>query len=146
MPSNSMAMFAKQAWILLTNPESLCARVLATNKYLKYFPQGDVLQAKPKRDMSYTWHSIMSGLSLLKKAAFIWRIGDGASIRMWEDEWLPRDDSRRPFTPRGHNLLSRVQELINPATGSWDEVLIRDMFWEEDATCILCTPSTRRNG
>jgi hypothetical protein len=119
----NMAMLAKQAWRLLTNPESLCARVLAA----KYFPRGDVLKAKPKSNMSYTWHSILSGLNLLKKG-IIWRVGDGANIHIWEDEWLPRDQSRRLFTPRGPNLLTRVNELLDPINGTWDEELVRDTF------------------
>jgi hypothetical protein len=105
----------------------------------KYFPHGDVLKAKPKRDMSYTWRSILSGLQLLNKG-IIWRVGNGANIHIWEDGWLPRDESRRPFTPRGSNLISHVHELIDPGTGGWDEDLVRDIFWEEDAECILCIP------
>jgi len=128
-------MSAKQAWRLLTNPDSLCARVLAA----KYFPEGGVLKAKPKSNMSYTWRSILSGVELLKKG-IIWRVGDGMNIRIWEDERIPRDQSRRPFTPRGHNLLTRVDVFINLINGSWDEELIREMFWEEDAECILSIP------
>ena len=30
--------------------------------------------------------------------------------------------------------------MINPINGSWDEELIREMFWEEDAECILSIP------
>ena len=71
---------------------------------------------------------------MLKKG-LIWRVGDGASIRIWEDEWLPRDNLHRS---RGASLLSRVEELIDPTIGSWDEVLVRETFWEEDAECILC--------
>jgi hypothetical protein len=131
----NMAMLAKQAWRLLTNPDSLCVRVLAA----KYFPEGGVLKAKPKSNMSYTWRIILSGVEVLKKL-IIWRVGDGRRVRIWEDEWIPREESCRPFTPRGQNLLSQVDELINPVNGSWDEELIREMFWEEDAECILSIP------
>jgi hypothetical protein len=62
-----------------------------------------------------------------------------ALVRIWEDAWLPRDESRRLFTPRGTNLLSYVDELIDPLTGSWDKALVRDIFWE-DVECILCIP------
>ena len=74
---------------------------------------------------------------MLKKG-LVWRVGDGSSIRIWEDDWLPRDELRRLFTPRGASLLSRVEELIDPTTGTWDEVLVRETFWEVDADCILC--------
>lgn len=41
---------------------------------------------------------------------------------------------------KGQNLLTYVDELINPMNGAWDEELIRDMFWDEDAECILGIP------
>jgi hypothetical protein len=67
----------------------------------------------------------------------IWRIGDGENINIWHDPWLPNRNSRKPITPRGHNLLRHVSELINPVTGSWDEELVRQTFWEEDVKVIL---------
>jgi len=33
--------------------------------------------------------------------------------------------------------LTYVEELINPITVSWDEELVKETFWEEDATIIL---------
>ena len=48
--------------------------------------------------------------------------------------------SNHPFTPRGHNLLREVDELIDPHIGQWDEQLARDLFWEEDAALILALP------
>jgi hypothetical protein len=34
-----------------------------------------------------------------------------------------------------------VNELIiDPTTGSWDEALVRETFWQEDADCILSIP------
>ena len=38
------------------------------------------------------------------------------------------------------NLITDVDELINPVTGTWDEELIRDIFWEEDYKLILALP------
>ena len=34
-------------------------------------------------------------------------------------------------------MLTYVEELINPITGSWDKELVKETFWEEDATIIL---------
>lgn len=131
----NMAMLAKQGWRLLMNPESLCAQILRA----KYYPDGDVLKAKNRSAMSYSCRSILSGIDLLKNGV-IWRVGDGSKISIWEDAWLPRDHLRRLFTPRGANLLTRVDELIDPYTGSWDEMLVRDTFWEDDADIILSIP------
>jgi hypothetical protein len=79
----------------LMNPDSLCAQVLRA----RYFSDGDVLRAKPKRIMSYTWRSILAGIEVLKKG-LIWTIGDGITTATWTDDWIPRDHLRKPYTPR----------------------------------------------
>jgi hypothetical protein len=62
----------------------------------------------------------------MKKVA-IWRIGQ--DIKIWTDSWLPRDWSRRPFTPRGQNLVTHVSELIDPFLGDWDQnLVVTDIF------------------
>jgi SUMO ligase MMS21 Smc5/6 complex component len=57
-----MAMLAKQAWRLLVCPNTLCAQVLSA----KYFPTGNILEAKPKEGISYTWQSILKGVNILR--------------------------------------------------------------------------------
>jgi hypothetical protein len=37
-------------------------------------------------------------------------------------------------------LISKVSELIDPATGSWDVQLLNDIFWEEDVRNIMEIP------
>jgi hypothetical protein len=76
--SFNLVMLAKQAWRLLSDPSSLCARVLKA----KYFPHTKVLQAEPIEGMSYTWRSILKGVQLLKEGV-IKRVGDGSSINVW---------------------------------------------------------------
>lgn len=76
----NIAMLAKQGWRLIQNPDSLCARILKA----KYFRDGDLLSAKPKDGISYTWWSILRGIDLLKKG-IIWRVGNGENIRVWSD-------------------------------------------------------------
>jgi hypothetical protein len=125
----NMAMLCKQAWRLLHNPESLCARVLRA----KYFHGRSCLEATPRHGMSYTWRSILKGFDLLKQG-LIRRVGDGEGLNIWSDPWVPRSMSRRPITSRGANLLTMVNELIDPTTGGWDIQLICDIFWEEDAS------------
>jgi len=36
--------------------------------------------------------------------------------------------------------VNKVSDLINPITSSWDEELVRDVFWPEDAGLILSIP------
>ena len=110
----NLAMLAKQGWRLVQNPNSLCARVLGA----KYYPGKSPLHAVPRNGMSYTWRSIMNGLEILKNG-LIWRVGNGESIRIWEDPWIPNRLTRRPISARGSNLLSHVDELIDPYTSTW---------------------------
>jgi hypothetical protein len=131
----NIAMLARQGWRMLTNPESLCARVLKA----RYFPNTSVLDATPTAGISYSWRSILKGIALLKEG-IIWRIGDGSSVNIWSDAWLAREGMPQPVTPRGQCILTKVNELIEPHSGQWDEELIRDTFWEIDARVILATP------
>jgi hypothetical protein len=57
----NIAMLGKQGWRLTTNPESLCARVMNG----KYFPQGEFLATKNKKNSSQTWRAILAGRKAL---------------------------------------------------------------------------------
>ena len=132
----NLSMLAKQGWRLLQNPDSLCAQVLKA----KYFPAGNVLEAKCCSGASYTWRSIHRGLQVLRNG-MIWRIGNGRSVSIWRDPWIPREWSKRPVTPKGNNLICKVDELIDPDTGEWDRQLVHQTFWPQDADIILAIPT-----
>ena len=85
------AMLAKQAWRLLDNPESLCARVLRG----RYYPDGDFLQARCPATASATWRAIISGREALKKG-LIRRVGDGRTTEVWHDKWIEGTPTFRP--------------------------------------------------
>jgi len=105
----------------------------------KYFPHTDVLKCPPRAGISYTWRSILKGAEHLKEG-LIWRISNGEKVNIWEDPWLPRGSTRKPITPKGASLLTKVSELINPVTGEWDVQLIQDIFWPEDVAVIMQIP------
>jgi len=134
----NLALLAKQGWRLIHNPDSLCAQVLKA----KYFPEGDILSAQKSANMSYTWRSILKGVEVLKDG-IVWRVGDGSKINMWKDEdpWRPRVSTRKPITPKGNNLMTKAAELVDPTTGTWDEELVRQTFWPQDAKDKLATPT-----
>jgi hypothetical protein len=58
----NQAMLARQCWRLMTDPSSMCARVLKG----RYFPDCDFLDAPRPRSSSYMWRSILFGRDLLK--------------------------------------------------------------------------------
>ncbi|PVH34268.1 hypothetical protein PAHAL_8G182700 [Panicum hallii] len=137
LQSFNLARLAKQVWRLLRDPESLCARVLRA----RYYPDGKLLNARMKGGSSYTWQSILAGLDCFK-LGYIWRVGDGTQIKIWEDNWIPGSHNMKVQTRRGNNLLSTVDELINPVVASWDVDLVRSIFEHIDANPILQIPIT----
>ena len=116
-------------------PDSLCARVLQA----KYYPDGNILSAATAPGISYVWRSILQGVEVIKEG-MVWRVGNGDNIRIWQDPWLPSGAVRYPRTRRGSTLLTRVAELIDPCTNSWDTQLVRQTFCQEDANVILSIP------
>ena len=120
---------------MLTVPDSLCARVLKA----RYFPRSSILEAEAHSEISYTWRSILKGVALLREG-LIYRVGDGTSIKIWSDPWLSREGVTTPTTQRRGCLQTRVCELVDPDTQTWDERLVRDIFREDEARIVLATP------
>ncbi|KAK4393924.1 hypothetical protein Sango_1863200 [Sesamum angolense] len=79
------AMLTKQGWRLLTRPDSLFTQVLKA----KYFPRKSFFRAEVGPRPSLTWRSIVSAKELLKIGCR-WRIGSGQSVRIWGNNWLPK--------------------------------------------------------
>lgn len=78
-------------WRILPNPESLLERILKA----RYFADGNILTAVQKQKDSYAWKSLLHGRDLLKRdMRFI--IGNGATVSMWTDPWLPVHPPRPP--------------------------------------------------
>uniref|UniRef100_A0A8I6YQZ6 Reverse transcriptase domain-containing protein n=1 Tax=Hordeum vulgare subsp. vulgare TaxID=112509 RepID=A0A8I6YQZ6_HORVV len=131
----NLVLLAKQSWRLLCEPDSLCGRVLRA----RYYPDGDLLNCQLKKRSSYTWQSIWHGLQTFKKG-IIWRVGDGSSINIWNDPWISSSPNKRILTPRNNIVLTKVSELIDVESRSWDEEMIRHVFWPVDAERILTIP------
>lgn len=74
---------AKQLWRLIQQPESLSTCVIR----VKYCPDGNLLECQLSRTPSYAWWSIWSSKDSLE-ARMVWRVGNGQSLRVWEDKWI----------------------------------------------------------
>jgi hypothetical protein len=107
----NIAMLARQAWKLLSNPDTICSQVLRA----RYAPNGDI-KCRPKDGIPYTWSSILKCIELLNEGV-IWRAGNGESVNLWNDPWIPHGHKRRPITRRGGSLLTQVSDLIDPVSG-----------------------------
>jgi hypothetical protein len=135
----NQALLARQAWRLIQFPDSLCAQILRA----KYYPNGNLLDTVFTGNGSSTWHAIEYGLELLKKGA-IWRIGNGANVRIWRDPWIPRNYQLTPISPKGRCRLKWVSELLN-TDGTWNMQLLEQWFYPIDIEKIIQIKTSTRN-
>ena len=83
------ALLGRQAWRLIQFPGSLLSRVMQA----KYYPHSTFLESHLGPVGSYSWRSIWGAKSLVKEG-ILWRVGDGESIRVWQDPWVGKEASR----------------------------------------------------
>ncbi|MCH84159.1 ribonuclease H protein, partial [Trifolium medium] len=132
------ALLAKQGWRILTEPNSLVARIMKA----KYFPNGNFLQATQVQRSSYSWQSIQKASWILKKGCF-WLVENGQNINIWEDRWINPQGNSNTWTPKPVNtILEKVKDLIDPTTYTWNEPLISLTFLPIEANQILQIPLT----
>jgi hypothetical protein len=127
-------MLGKQAWRLVTRPDSLCARVLKG----RYYHDRSFLANTRKKHASHTWRAILAGKEALDRG-LIRRIGDGTSTLIWGDRWIPAHFDTKPLTPGEGQVITKVSELMTES-GDWNEELIKEIFIPVDAHAILSIP------
>lgn len=127
----NQALLAKQVWRILQNPTCLMARILQA----RYFPEGDILNAKLRAKSSYAWKSILYGKELLHKG-MRYIIGDGTQTNMWTDCWLPTHPPRPPRSRGDIVQDSKVQNYLMDDRKSWNMVKIRAEVVDEDCDMI----------
>jgi hypothetical protein len=139
----NMALLAKQGWRLIQNPQSLVARIIKD----KYHPGCSFLESELGNRPSFAWRSIWNSKTLLQKG-LIWRVGDGNSIKVWQDPWLPVPSTFKVQSPV--TVLPRdsyVRDLIDSDTGWWKIALVHEIFLPEEAVLICGIPiCPRRQG
>ncbi|XP_019160043.1 PREDICTED: uncharacterized protein LOC109156647 [Ipomoea nil] len=132
----NLAMLGKQGWKFSTNPEALVTRVFKA----RYFPKCSFLEAGVGSNPSFVWSSIRESQGLLKEGAR-WRIGDGGTVRVWGDPWLPDSDNPYVVTEEQHYLHAPlVRSLFCVDRNKWDSDLLRDIFELRDVNLIQNLP------
>ncbi|GMI99219.1 hypothetical protein HRI_003591200 [Hibiscus trionum] len=130
----NVALLAKQGWRLLLNPSSLVGRLLRA----KYYPSTSFLKARLGHNPSLTWRSIWSARGLLE-LGLRWKVGNGGSISVWNDFWLPGNPLHR-VTTQAVEGIEFVSDLIDPHSNTWRYDLISSIFSPTEAEQILCIP------
>ena len=68
----------------------------------KYFPRGSIFEASAAT-RSYAWQSILK-LREVISLGMRWKIGNGRSIDLYKDNWLPGEGSTKIVSPRRPEL------------------------------------------
>lgn len=134
------ALLANIGWRLIKEPQSLLAQVLM-GKYSRY---QSFLDCPIPTTASHGWKSILAGREILRKG-LSWAVGDGESIRIWDDPWLSFDTPLRPMGPAHMATQSLlVKELLCPLTNKWNLGEIRRIIPQyEDFILRIKTSSTQ---
>ena len=110
------ALLAKQTWRLLHNKISLFYRVFKS----RFCPNCSITDAKEGHGGSYAWKNILKCQGMIRRGAK-WRVGNGESIKIWGDNWLPiinKFGVHGPLTTEFQDAA--VSTLIDPFSHTWD--------------------------
>lgn len=74
-----------------------------------------------------------------------WRVGNGKSIQIGNDSWLPSKAYPRVLSPLPDSWASaKVSDLIVEEAGEWNSTVIGQLFNTEEVDLILSIPLIRR--
>lgn len=86
----------------------------------------------------------MSAQAVVEKG-MRWRVGNGDSIHIWTDKWLPSTSYTRVLSPvQVLRENAKASELIITETGEWKSDLVRQLFWPIEADLVLSIPLSLR--
>ncbi|XP_027158241.1 uncharacterized protein LOC113759861 [Coffea eugenioides] len=132
-------MLGKQVWKLVTDHDSLVAKVLKA----KYYPRQSIFICKVPHNASWIWQSLVGVREMVEKGT-IKKIGNGKNIRVWEDRWIPEH-------PQGKLIIVKPQKYVVQKVGDLihnfrrKRPLIFKLFQEEEAKKMLRIPISLAN-
>ncbi|KAA3472112.1 reverse transcriptase [Gossypium australe] len=132
------ALLAKQAWRLFAQPDCLLAKVLKA----RYYPKTNFLSAKVGSYPSFTWRSICGARELIA-AGLCWRIGNGKSINIWNDPWVPGTGQSCLSVQNMNIHWQTVNQLIDEQSFTWKKDIIHKLVDCDKAKRILNIPLAR---
>ena len=112
----------------------------------QYFRHTNPLDDHRSYSSSYGWRSICSARPLVKKR-LIKRVGNGQSISVWSDPWIPAPRPRSALPKTQSLLLDQslmVEDLTDPIDRSWKVDLLNDLFHHDDVKIIRGLAISRR--
>ncbi|KAL8104689.1 hypothetical protein AgCh_028771 [Apium graveolens] len=128
----NLALLGKQAWRLVTKPDSMVSKVFKA----RYYSKGSFLSASLGPNPSYVWRSVLESQEMIK-AGTVRRVGHGRTVDIVKDPWLPCAED--PYVHSEHEALKdqTVDSLMETDRDRWDEDLLQDIFEQRDINLIL---------
>ena len=102
------------------------------------YPTASPLSCKVKCNSSWIWKNLMGAREDVQRGARK-KIGNGKTIRIWEDAWLQEGKDGKLQSPKPPGCkINRASELIS--NFRWNSVLIFRTFTQQEARTILKMP------
>ncbi|KAK9288973.1 hypothetical protein L1049_017444 [Liquidambar formosana] len=120
-------------WHLFLNSEKFWVHFLSS----KYYRGKPFSEATYSNTYSWLWKGILKCKDLvIKGTCFV--VGDGLSIDLWKDPWIPNLQGFRPRL-RGERRMdvNLVSDLILPLTNQWNIDKVSTLFEPADVPKIL---------
>ncbi|GAA0167336.1 hypothetical protein LIER_22292 [Lithospermum erythrorhizon] len=116
----NLALLVKQGWIVAIQEASLLFKLLKG----RYFHCSTFMNSKLGANPSYWCRSLLEGRKVLEKG-IRWRVGNGWSMNICSDQWVPRETDFNVFGVRNMEVSSVSQLIVN---GDWDRQRVEGMF------------------
>ncbi|KAK9984335.1 hypothetical protein SO802_033860 [Lithocarpus litseifolius] len=96
-----------------------------------YFAGCSFREAKLGKNPSYTWRSIMVAKEVVVKGSR-WIIGNGETVNIWKDKWIPIPNSFKVFSQRSPLLdTGLVSNLIDRDARTWDAAMAKGIIRDD---------------
>jgi hypothetical protein len=133
------AFIAKLTWLIASKKDSPCLRALRS----KYKVTDSWLKDEPRKNATHTWRAMEKMKTLISKGV-CFLVGDGLSIDVWKEPWVPWLPNFSP-NPKNQSIVTaplKVAELFDPSSKGWSETKLGDLFDVVSIVAIkrICIP------
>lgn len=132
----NQALLAKQAWRILTRPDSLLAQVLLG----KYCHKKHFLDVELPATCSHSWRSILHGRNLLKENLGR-AIGNGKTTKIWKNSWISFKEHVRPYWHIPERALDHTVADLLTTEMTWNKKRIEEHLPHVEKEIQLLKPN-----